>query len=268
MNRITQETIESMSYVQLMAFLEEVNRPPGGKDSIRQLVQNCFIVSASEVLDVGCNTGYCAFELAHLAKCKVVGVDISQEMIEAANKIKSQDPLKELVNFKVADAMQLPFPDESFDVVMSGGSTAFIEDKQKAVEEYKRVVRPWGFVADINFFYKTDPPKEIIQKLNELMSIDIQPWDINYWLNLYDKCGLEKYFVYTSNMKEVSEQEVDSYCSLMVQQKNLTSEAEKVLKERLVDIMNLFNQNHKYLSYGVFISRKRPQKEQPSLFGA
>ena len=39
-NKITPEEIRKMSYVELMAFLGEINRPPGGKDSIRQLVQN------------------------------------------------------------------------------------------------------------------------------------------------------------------------------------------------------------------------------------
>ena len=92
-NKITPEEIRKMSYVELMAFLGEINRPPGGKDSIRQLVQNCFITKESSVLDVGCNTGYCTFEVAHLVKCRVVGVDISPAMIETAREFQKPDPL-------------------------------------------------------------------------------------------------------------------------------------------------------------------------------
>lgn len=266
MKKITPEDIKTMPYVQLMAFLEEVNRPPGGKDSIRQIVQNCFITKESKVLDVGCNTGYCAFEMAHLIKCRVIGIDISKDMIKTANKMKGEDPLGSLIKFRAADAMNLPFPDECFDVVVCGGSTAFIEDKKKAVSEYKRVTKPWGFVADINFFYKSKPRPTLIGKLNSLMDITIQPWDITYWLNLYKQCGLEEYFIYTDDVKEVSDKEVRNYCALRAKQKRLAKESEKALKSRLIEIMSLFNENHRYLAYGVFILRKRASEEQISLF--
>lgn len=266
--QINLRKIKRMSYVELMAFLEEVNRPPGGKDSIRKVVQDCFINRDTMVLDIGCNTGYCAFEIAHLAKCRVIGIDISSNMIKTAKKFQKLDPFGFLIKFKIANATSLPFRNETFDVVISGGSTAFVKNKEKALEEYKRVIKPWGFVVDINFFYRVKPPQKLINKLNRLMGINIQPWDINYWLNLYDKCDLEKYLVYKNNVKQVSRKEIKKYCSVMVKPKNLSREAHKELIKRLVSIMELFNDNHRYLAYGVFILRKRPLKEQISLFGA
>ncbi len=264
MKKITPEEIKKMSYVDLMAFLEEVNRPPGCKNSVRILVQNCFITKDSKVLDVGCNTGYVSFEIAHLTKCSVVGVDINENMIRAAEKIRKRDPLGHLVKFKVVDAMNLPFPEETFDAVVSGGSTAFINDKIKALQEYKRVLKQWGFVADINFFYKKKPPASLLKKLNSILEIKIEPWDINYWMNLYEKAGLEKYFIYVDQMQPVSCQAVQNYCSVMANEKQLPRNVEVKLKERLLKIMSVFNENHKYLSYGVFIFRKRPEKEQIS----
>jgi ubiquinone/menaquinone biosynthesis C-methylase UbiE len=105
------------------------------------------------VLDVGCNTGYVSFEIARLAKCSVVGVDINKNMINAAKKMRKGDPLGYLIKFKVADVMRLPFQKETFNAVVSGGSTAFIDDKIKAIQEYKRVLKQWGFIGDINFFF-------------------------------------------------------------------------------------------------------------------
>ncbi len=259
---------KEMSYVDLMAFLGEVNRPPGGKDSVRILLQNCFITEDSKVLDVGCNTGYVSFEIAHLAKCLVVGVDINGNMIKAAEKIKKRDPLGHLIKFKVADAINLPFRKEVFDVVVSGGSTAFIEDKVRAIQEYKKVLKQWGFIADINFFYRVKPPVSLISRLNSILGIEIQPWNINYWMNLYERCGLEKYFVYTNRIKPVSRQAVEDYCSIMGSEKNVPKDIEFELKRKLVKIMTVFNENHKYLNYGIFIFRKRPDKEQISLFGS
>jgi ubiquinone/menaquinone biosynthesis C-methylase UbiE len=267
MKAITKEKIKKMGYVELMAFLEEVNRPPGGKNSIRLVVQNCFITKDSKVLDIGCNTGYVSFEIAHLAKCKVIGIDINKNIIKVAEKIRKREPLGHLIKFKVADAMNLPFPDETFDVVVSGGSTAFIEDKLKALKEYKRVLKQWGFIADINFFYRIKPPTSLLKRLTSILEVEIQPWDINYWINLYEQCDLEKYFIYTNHIKPVSQKEVKNYCSVMAKEKNLPKEIETELKNKLTKIMSVFNENHKYLDYGIFILRKRPQKEQISLFG-
>lgn len=268
MNKITSKEIKLMPYVQLLAFLEEINRPPGGKDSIRQVVQNCFITKESKVLDVGCNTGYCSFEIAHLAGSQVTGIDINSEMIKTAKKFKKSDPLGYLIKFMIADAMKLPFKKETFNVVVSGGSTAFIKDKIKAIQEYRRVLKPWGFIADINFFYKIKPPLKLIDKLNELMNVNIKPWSINYWLDIYDKCNLEKYFIYKDNIRQVRKKEIINYCFEMAKIKKLTKETQKELIKRLIIIMTLFNENHKYLAYGIFILRKRPIKEQISLFGA
>jgi len=268
MKTITPKKIREMPYVEFMAFLEEVNRPPGGKDSIRRVVQNCFITKNSKVLDIGCNTGYCSFEVAHLTKCDIIGIDVSPKMIRAAKKFKKADQLGYLIKFMVADATRLPFKDAVFDMVISGGSTAFIEDTEKAIKEYKRVLKQWGFIADINFFYKIKPPTKLIKELNNLMDIDIKPWDIDYWLDLYNRCGLEKYFIYTNDVKRVKKEEIENYCFEMARQKKLNKETRKELIKRLTDIMILFDKNHKYLAYGIFILRKRLVKEQISLFGA
>jgi len=268
MAKITSQKIEQMSYVDLMAFLDEVNRPPGGKDSVRILVQNCFINKDSKVLDVGCNTGCVSFEIAHLVKCSVVGVDINKNMIKAAEKIRKGDNFGRFVKFKVADTMNLPFRKETFDMVVSGGSTVFINDKIKALQEYKRVIKQWGFVADINFFYKKRPPAPLLKKLDSILEIKIGAWGINYWVDLYEKAGLEKYFIHVGQIQPVSRQVVKNYCSVMANERQLPRNVELKLKEKLLKIMSVFNENHKYLGYGVFILRKRPEKEQISLFGA
>lgn len=261
------EEIGRMSYVDLMAFLGEVNRPPGGKDSIRQLVQNTFINTESVVLDVGCNTGYCSLEIALLAKCHVIGVDVNENMVNEANRQAKGNQMINLIRFQVADGMDLPFPDSNFDVVMSGGSTAFIDDKKRALQEYSRVTKPWGFVADINFYYKKHPPQILLDKINNLLDINIQPWDEKYWLSLYDQMGLEKYYVYTNSAQTATPEQVNRYCESMAKTKNLKPGAHKVLVSRLREVMLLFSKNNSYLNYGVFIYRNRPSPEQISLFG-
>lgn len=261
------EEIAKMHYVDLMAFVGEVNRPPGGKNSVRQVVQNTFINSESSVLDVGCNTGYCSFELASLVKCKVTGVDISHNMIKEAQSIAKLCSMLKPPVFMVGDGMKLDFPDESFDLVMSGGSTAFIDDKKRALDEYTRVAKQWGFIGDINFFYREKPSQLLLDELNKLLGINIVPWDINYWKDLYSSAGLEEYYVYTCPAKTATEEEIKRYGEAMSNKQGLSSAAKKVLETRITGIMTLFNKNNSLLSNGVFIYRKRPTPEQVSLFG-
>lgn len=266
MNKLTPVQIRNMPYVQFMALLDEVNRPPGGMVSLRQSVQNAFIDHTSKVLDIGCNTGYCTFEIAHLAKAKVTGIDISKDMVGAAKRFQASDPSGHLVKFLVADGMKIPFKDETFDVAFSGGSTAFIQNKQQAIREYTRVVKSWGFVVDINFFYHKLPPASLLNELNELLGIHIEPWNFQYWTDLYKNCELEQHYIFTDKVKLVSQKKIDSYCHAMAKKGKYSAAQELAIYDKLNDAMSLFNKNHKHLSYGVFINRKRPYEEQVTLF--
>ncbi len=266
MDKKSVKEIKSMPYVDFMAFLDEVNRPPGGKTALRLAIQNSFINQHSKVLDVGCNTGYCAFEIAHLTKCQVTGIDINSNMIASAERYRKKDPLRNLTVFKVADGTKLPFADAMFDVTFSGGSTAFIKNKKKALAEYIRVTKPWGFITDINFFYRQEPPKKLITELNDLLEIQIKPWGYEYWDKIYASCGLENYYRYARPVALVSEGQIKQYVQMLIRGQNIPQSAKTVVADRLNKVMRLFNKNHEFLSWGVFVNRKRPFPEQVTLF--
>lgn len=269
--KMDREYIKNLDYVSFMGFLNETNRPPGGKDSIRRMAQNAFLTSKSHVLHSGCNTGYCSFELSHLTKCRVTALDINPHMLSSAKEKLSKEllPYRKLISFQIGDAHKLNFKDNTFDLVMSGGSTAFMRDKKKVVSEYMRVCKPYGFVGDIFLYYHADPPQELVDTINEELGISIQKWDKNYWVSLYTDSGLEEYYIYDTKMPTYpSADDVKTYSEILVQQKNLSDECRQAAVEKLSHYMNLFNENHKYLSYAVLLCRKVPEKEQISLFGA
>jgi ubiquinone/menaquinone biosynthesis C-methylase UbiE len=251
--------IESLSYVDFMSELAEINRPPGGRDSIRALIQSTYLNKDSLALDVGCNTGYCAFEISMTAKCHVIGLDLSTNMIRNAIDLRDKyfAPYKERLHFLTGDALSLPFDTGTFDLVMSGGSTVFVPSIVEALIEYRRVTKDWGFVCDINFYYHSSPPPKLIAEMNALMDISIQPWEIDYWLDLYAQLDLEMYDLKLGKMQHVTRDKVLSYCERLVSQRNWPKSIHNLAVQRLIDIMSLFNENHRYLGYGVFIMRKR-----------
>lgn len=112
----------------------------GGVDGTEELVELCHIEEGDRVLDVGCGAGATPVCLAETHGCHVVGVDILPRMIERARELADRKGVAHLVEFRVADAQDLPFDDNQFDAVITESVTAFPEDKQRAVDEYKRVI--------------------------------------------------------------------------------------------------------------------------------
>lgn len=272
MKMLTKNEVLKMGYVDFLALLNETNRPPGGKDSVRRMAINSFINFKSRVLHSGCNTGYCSFEISHLTKCKVNAIDVNRNMVAAGKKKLKSEPaiFKNNITFSVGDAHKLNFKSNMFDLVFSGGSTAFMKNSPRVVKEYKRVCKSYGFVGDMCMFYKKKPPLSLLNKINKLLNIEIKPWDKKYWVSLYTNEGLELFYDYTNNMPyNPTNKEVMVYCEKMVRDAFIGQD-DDVIKlgiKKFFSYMSLFNENHKYIAYSVLIFRKDMVKEQIALFG-
>lgn len=95
----------------------------------------------ASVLEVGCGPGDFAIHLASKAKA-VTAVDFSPVAIEIADKKRAAQNVQ--AEFKVADAQQLPFTDNCFDVVFSCECLEHLPNPQRALIEMHRVLRPGG----------------------------------------------------------------------------------------------------------------------------
>jgi ubiquinone/menaquinone biosynthesis C-methylase UbiE len=133
----------------------------GGLEATENLAQLCQIHKDSLVLDVGCGVGMTPCYLAKKVGCRVIGVDIKEKMIEQSKKRAYHRKVTDRVEFKVADAQDLPFNDGMFNAVITESVTAFPADKQKAVNEYARVTKSGGFVGlNESVWLKLPPPPE------------------------------------------------------------------------------------------------------------
>ena len=117
-----------------------------GLEATEALIELCHIRAGKHVLDVGCGAGVTPSFIAKRYGCRVVGVDISDRMIERSNERANREQVADRVEFRVADVQDLPFDDDVFDAVITESVTSFPEDKQKAVNEYVRVTKPGGYV--------------------------------------------------------------------------------------------------------------------------
>ncbi|NLW77298.1 MAG: class I SAM-dependent methyltransferase [Methanomicrobiales archaeon] len=106
-----------------------------------------------KVLDVGTGPGVVALHLADLGH-DVTGVDNSDGMLKEA--IENCKRFKQSIEFQKGDAESLPFPDNSFDAVVSKFALWTIPHPEKALHEWYRVVKPGGKVVYIDGNWYTD----------------------------------------------------------------------------------------------------------------
>ncbi|HEY5653531.1 MAG TPA: ubiquinone/menaquinone biosynthesis methyltransferase [Pontiella sp.] len=127
-----------------------------GMDRIwrRKTVKHLNPISGGRYLDIGIGTGDLAFEiLAQASDVQVDGVELSGEMLQVASAKAAQRGVSQSISLFIADALDLPMEDESYDGIVSGFCFRNVEHRQKALQEMMRVVKPGGLVVILEATY-------------------------------------------------------------------------------------------------------------------
>jgi len=96
---------------------------------------------------VGCGIGGPSRFLAKAFGCRVTGLDLTAEFVEVANMLAHRTELAGKVTYRQGDALDLPFPDASFDLVWSQNAAMNIADRDRLYAEMRRMLRPAGRLA-------------------------------------------------------------------------------------------------------------------------
>ncbi len=170
----------------------------GGVAATEALVALCHIDQGSYVLDVGCGAGATACFLAKRVGCRVVGVDILEGMVQRSRERATREKVADRVEFRVADAQDLPFADGAFDAVVTESVTAFPEDKQRAVNEYARVTKPGGYVGlNETAWLKFPPPAEVVAWAAQDVGASVKPLTPDEWAGLLAAARLTEIMIKT-----------------------------------------------------------------------
>ncbi len=179
---LSTEEIEDLSYYDFMGYMDVPFFNIGGLSSIDRLAELCKIGKDQRVLVVGCGTGWNSCYIAREFECNVVGIDIAEHMITRAKERAEEMNLTDKVDFRIGDAYNLQFDDNSFDVVLTVFVSQFL-DKTKAFKEFVRVLKPNGYLG-INEMYKADEiPLNAIDKVTEGEKIFQDITDLPFTLN-------------------------------------------------------------------------------------
>jgi sarcosine/dimethylglycine N-methyltransferase len=119
----------------------------GGVEANDQLAALAGIERGHHVLDVCSGMGGPARYLAHRIGCRVTGLDLTESRVSAAIRLTQLTKLSHLVDFRLGNALDMPFDDARFDVVMGQEAWAHVPDKPRLIAQCVRVLKPGGMIA-------------------------------------------------------------------------------------------------------------------------
>jgi demethylmenaquinone methyltransferase/2-methoxy-6-polyprenyl-1,4-benzoquinol methylase len=117
-----------------------------------ELVHHIARFRPRRILDVATGTAGVAIAVAHATEAEIVGVDLSEPMLEIGRKRVYDAGLDQRIRLQHARAEQLPFPNASFDAVTFTYLLRYVADPGATLGELARVLEPAGAMASLDFY--------------------------------------------------------------------------------------------------------------------
>ena len=128
------------------------------------------------ILDVGCGTGKSAVQIATTHDVHVTGITVSNHQIEVAQAQYENNIKAGQVKYQFANAMDMPFPDSTFDGAYAIESLVHMDDRRTALMNIARVLRPGSRLAIADLFLDSDCPNpEVLSRFHELFQVPSMP---------------------------------------------------------------------------------------------
>jgi ubiquinone/menaquinone biosynthesis C-methylase UbiE len=156
--------------------------------AVNQTIELMPLKDKMKVLDIGCGNGYAVRQIAKkiYPDGMACGVDISSNMIQTANNKSTEYPN---THFQIGTFDQLPFNDQSFDIVLSVESIYYAENLLNALKEIKRITRPGGTFYCITYFFKEHPNSAVWK---EYIPITMHYLSENMYIETFKEAGFNR----------------------------------------------------------------------------
>jgi len=177
-----------------LARLGKKRLRPGGRIATEWLLTHSGLQTDSQVLEIACNMGTTAIEIAQRFQCHVTGIDMDKQALANARDNILGHGLSHLVTVQEADASKLPFPDNHFDVVINEAMLTMYADKAKArlLQEYLRVLKPGGRLLTHDIALTEQQEGDCVtQKMQAAIQVKAQPMLSEAWLTLFRSAGFQ-----------------------------------------------------------------------------
>lgn len=168
-----------------LARLGKKRLRPGGKLATDWLMEQGNFSSDKKVLEVACNMGTTTVELAKKYGCQIRAIDLDTKALEKAQVHAEATGVADLIHFEKANAMKLPYEDESFDIVINEAMLTMQTEKgkNKCLDEYYRVLKPGGVLLTHDVMLKRQD-EAVRQELSKAIHVNVGPLTEGGWIQL------------------------------------------------------------------------------------
>lgn len=121
-----------------------------GQEYAQKLASQGF--NKGKIIDVGCGFGATNLVLAErFVESEIVGIDLSELLLELAREAAAEANLGGRIRFEKADVHQIPYPDDTFDVVLNINMVHLVDKPVQMLNEIERILMPGGYlyIADL-----------------------------------------------------------------------------------------------------------------------
>lgn len=179
---------------------------PGGKLATDWLLANGDFRQEKKVLNIVCNSGATAIEIALRFGCQVVGVDANQEELENAHTHILEQKAEHLVTLRQAEPNALPFEDNSFDIVINEALLTMLpaDEKAQVIKECLRVLKPNGFLLTHDVMLSGSEGESVLQALRDALDIPLAPLYKEQWKTTFIDCGFRNVETFSGEMTLLS----------------------------------------------------------------
>jgi len=248
--------IEEMSMYDFMSAMGITYLHPGMISSTKKLIELCQIESDTNVLNVGCGDGATLVYLAKRGCKKIMGIDISNDMISRAMERIKIEGVDNRVIVKVGDAQNIPFPENSFDVVISEAVLILVQDLNKALSEYIRVVRVGGLLGIIEPAWTKEPLEELVKEFHDFCKCKAAILTFDKWEQIFSEIELSKVEFLTfegMGMEEFFKSQRFSTMSRMM----LKFMSDPKVRKRMKEMMAFFSKRKGDVGYVIYVGSKK-----------
>ncbi len=240
-----------MDYHEAIAALGMGSAHPGGFSITREWMKQIEIQKNAKILEVGCGTGRTACALQQHFNCNVVGVDRNEKMIAKAHQRAATLDLP--IQFSLVRGSRLPFTDALFDVVVAESVTVF-NDLDSLLNEYQRVLKPKGFVINVEMCANSPLPADVFQAFHETYGAECVP-TMSQWKDYYHKAGFHSVRIIRSGPvpnSPVFDQEPDHMSPILTDKDAYTNDVYTIMNQNQI----VMQKYAKWLNFAVIQALK------------
>ena len=240
-----------------LAKLGKKRLRPGGKLATDWLIEQGQFSSDKKVLEVACNMGTTTIELAKKYGCQITAVDLDKAALAQAKLNGDKAGVSELVTFEQANAMKLPYDDNSFDIVINEAMLTMQTEKGKAkcMDEYYRVLKPDGVLLTHDVMLK-QRDENVREELSRAINVNVGPLTEGSWIQLARSHAFDRVDTFVGEMTLMSLRGMIYDEGLGGTLKICFNALKKENYSQFMKMFKMFQKNQEKLGFIAMVSRK------------